>query len=85
MTATAYGPTLAPEAPIESIAVQQDAALTTEMDIAAIMQAFDASEADDLAVLTDSGAIAGVLTEKHVRKRYAEELEKSQRELFGED
>ena len=30
------------------------------------------------------GALLGLLTETHVRKRYADELERNQRELFGE-
>lgn len=84
-TASAYSTALPGDTPVQELATLQGAALTTDMDIAAIMQAFDASEADDLAVLRPDGGIAGVLTEKHVRRRYAEELEKSQRELFGED
>jgi CIC family chloride channel protein len=84
-TATAFTSAVATDTPIGTLAILKGAALTMEMDIAAIMQAFDDSEADDLAVLRADGTVAGVLTEKHARKRYAEELEKSQRELFGED
>jgi CIC family chloride channel protein len=30
------------------------------------------------------GKLLGLLTEAHVRKRYADELESAQRDLFGE-
>jgi CIC family chloride channel protein len=35
-------------------------------------------------VVDADGRVLGLLTEAHVRRRYGEELEKSQRELFGE-
>ncbi len=54
------------------------------MDIVEIMRRFDASGADELAVLDDDRKVLGILSESFVRRRYAEELEKSQRELFGE-
>ena len=38
-----------------------------------------------MAVADPEGTVLGLLSEKYVRRRYAEELEKSQRELFGED
>ncbi|MET0309416.1 MAG: chloride channel protein, partial [Sphingomonas sp.] len=83
-TADAWSSTQAEEMPIESLALLRDDALTVDMEIGTIMEMFDRSEADDLAVLSVGGAVVGILTETHVRRRYAEELEKSQRELFGE-
>lgn len=48
------------------------------------MKAFDESEVDDLAVLDLERRVLGSLSERFVRRRYAEEIEKSQRDLFGE-
>ena len=48
------------------------------------MARFDASGADELAVLDDDRQVLGILSESFVRRRYAEELEKAQRDLFGE-
>jgi CIC family chloride channel protein len=83
-TSDAYGETLDPAAYVESVAVNTDAALKPDMDIKQVMTAFDASGADELAVLAPDRTVLGVLSETYVRRRYAEELEKAQRELFGE-
>ena len=69
---------------MDGLAVVKDAALASDMDIAATMKRFDASGADELAVLDEERHVLGLLSEAHVRRRYAEELDKSQRELFGE-
>lgn len=52
--------------------------------IVAVLEAFDRSQADELAVLDAQSRVLGVLSEAYVRKRYADELEKHQLELFGE-
>ena len=83
-TALAHAATVDPTAPVGSIAILQDHALRPDDDVVAVMKMFDACEADDLAVLSEQGDVLGVLSEKYVRRRYAEEIEKSQRELFGE-
>ena len=49
------------------------------------MARFDESGADDLAVFDPGGHIFGMLTEKYVRIRYADEIDRSQRDLYGED
>ena len=54
------------------------------MDITQIMRRFDACGADELAVLDADRTVLGILSETFVRRRYAEELEKAQRALFGE-
>lgn len=59
-------------------------ALSPDMTIAEVLEAFDASVADDLAVLAPDGEVLGLITESHARRRYAEELEKAQRDLYGE-
>lgn len=84
-TADVWSSTLAEEAPVAQLATLTDTALSPEMHIGTIMETFDASEADDLAVVGEDGHVIGLITERHARKRYAEELEKAQRDLFGED
>lgn len=54
------------------------------MDIVTVMKRFDASGADELAVLDSDRHVVGILSESYVRRRYAEELEKAQNDLFGE-
>ncbi|HRD29031.1 MAG TPA: chloride channel protein, partial [Caulobacter sp.] len=71
-------------APVGALAVARDATLTPEMDIGAVMKTFDAAGADELAVLAGDRRVLGLVSETYVRRRYAEELEKTQRELFGE-
>jgi len=79
-----YAEGLDPAMPVSEIAINVDAALTPGMDIAAVMTRFDASGADELAVLDGDRHVLGILSESYVRRRYAEELEKAQRQLFGE-
>ncbi len=83
-TPTAYAEGLDLQSPVGALAINIDAALTPTMDIAEIMRRFDASGADELAVLDDDRQVLGILSESFVRRRYAEELEKAQRDLFGE-
>lgn len=83
-TPTAYAEGLDTQSPVGPLAINVDAALTPMMDIAEVMRRFDASNADELAVLDNDRRVLGILSETFVRRRYAEELEKAQRELFGE-
>lgn len=69
---------------VHSLIMLSDAALTPDQDVAAVMRAFEREEVDDLAVVDPDGMLLGLLSERHVRRRYTEEIEKSQRELFGE-
>jgi CIC family chloride channel protein len=80
----AYAEGLDPAMPVSEIAINVDAALTPGMDITAVMTRFDASGADELAVLDGDRHVLGILSESYVRRRYAEEIEKAQRQLFGE-
>ncbi|NDW05419.1 chloride channel protein [Jiella pacifica] len=84
VTPTAYADSLDTAAPISEVAVLTDAALRPEMDISKVMEAFDTAAADELAVVGAEGQVLGLLSESFVRKRYAEEMEKNQRDLFGE-
>ena len=71
--------------PISELAILQDVTLSPDQPIGEIMERFDDSEADDLAIVDEQGCILGMLTEKYVRKRYADEIDQSQRALYGED
>jgi CIC family chloride channel protein len=82
--AAAFMEGLDPEDPIGSVAVAKEDALRPEMDVLEVMRSFDRTGSDELAVLTADGRVLGLLSENHVRRRYAEEMEKAQRALFGE-
>ncbi|MDZ7893904.1 MAG: chloride channel protein [Sphingobium sp.] len=83
-TAAAYAPDLTKEAPVASLAGLNDIALSPDCDIRAILALFDKAGADELAVLDDQRVVIGVLSEKHARRRYFEEIEASQRAMFRE-
>lgn len=80
----AYTEGIDANASIATIATGRDIVLAPDMDIAAVMASFDEARTDELAVLSTERRVLGVVSESYVRRRYAEELEKSQRELFGE-
>jgi len=83
-TANAYVDGVDREAPVATLARRPDETVAPERNIAEVMQAFDRLGVDDLAVVDPDGTLLGLLTETHVRKRYADELERNQREMFGE-
>jgi len=72
------------DAEVGSLAIMRDVALHPAQDVRTVMKIFDASEADDLAVLDDEGHVLGTLSERFVHRRYTDEVEKAQRDLFGE-
>ena len=84
-TASAYADGIAPEDAIGTLAIQKDQVLDAAADVRRVMAAFDAASADELAVVTDQGRVLGIVSEAYARRRYAEELDKAQRDLFGED
>ncbi|USQ94650.1 chloride channel protein [Caulobacter sp. RL271] len=83
-TAAVYAEPPERDAPLSALAVHAKVALAPEMSIKAIMTAFDETGADELAVVDGGGEVIGLITEAHVTRRYAEELEKARRELTGE-
>ncbi len=84
-TAAVWSPSVDPAEGVREMAKLMDTALSPDMTIAEVLEAFDASVADDLAVLSSTGQVLGLITESHARRRYAEELEKAQRDLYGEN
>jgi CIC family chloride channel protein len=81
-TAEAFDPQIDPQAPVVSMARLEDAALSPNLQITAILDRFEDLEAEDLAVVDREGRILGVLTEKYVHRRYIEESEKAQNAMF---
>ena len=69
---------------VAELAEAVDEALSPDMEITAVMSRFGDAQRDELAVVDQHGHVIGPLTKAHVRRRYGEELEKAQRELFGE-
>jgi CIC family chloride channel protein len=67
------------------LAEHKDAALTAEMTIKEIMEAFDRTKADELVVVDPAGQPLGMVSESYATRRYADELEKARRDLIGEN
>ncbi|WP_295951019.1 chloride channel protein [uncultured Xanthomonas sp.] len=82
--AAAYADGVNAEAAIVDYAGNRDVALPADTDVVTAMRQFDLTQSDELAVVDEQGKVLGVLSESFVRKRYAEELDKRQRELMGE-
>jgi CIC family chloride channel protein len=84
-TATVFADAGDGERPIADLSILNGVTLPPDFTIGTIMERFDESGADDLAVVDAEGRILGMLTEKYVRKRYADEIDRSQRDLYGEN
>jgi CIC family chloride channel protein len=84
VTATAFEEGAAADSSVMTIARAQDHMLTPGMPIDAVMATFDRAQTDELVVVDEGLKVLGVLTETFVRRRYAEELDKAQKELFRE-
>lgn len=82
--AAAFAEGVADDLQVATLARAVDIWLAPDMHIGEVMRRFDEAESDELVVLDEDGHILGILTETFVRRRYADELEKAQRDLFGE-
>jgi len=85
VTALAYADPTLDEQPVVDLAIHRDRALSPEQSIKEVMRAFDATEADELAVVDADRRVIGLLSEAHVTRRYAEELDKVRRDFTGEN
>jgi len=83
-TASAYQPDRDVAAPLSTLATLKTTTLTPSSGASTILGLFDSETADEFAVVDHVGRAVGIVTEKHARRRYFEEMENSQRELFGE-
>jgi CIC family chloride channel protein len=83
-TATAFDAAIESGAEVGSLAILRDVALDPAQDVRSAIRTFDVNEADYLAILDGQRAVLGTLSERFVHRRYADEVEKAQREMFGE-
>lgn len=83
-TARAFDLDMEGETEVGILAVLKDIALRPSQDIRSVIKMFDLSEADYLAVIDEEREVLGTLSERFVHRRYTDEVEKSQREMFGE-
>jgi CIC family chloride channel protein len=84
LTAAAFADDVAAESQIAELAINRRATLRPDQDIGSVMRAFDAAEADDLAVVDEEGRVLGLVGEAYVTRRYATELERQHLDLYGE-
>ncbi len=72
---------------VRTLARWRDWTLSPDADIKSAMASFDRAEAETLCVVADpeSRKVIGLLTETYASRRYAEELDKANRSLTGED
>ncbi|MER9799522.1 chloride channel protein, partial [Mesorhizobium sp. M0142] len=74
------------EMPVLSFAKFRDAVLVPSMNVQSAAETFQRAGAEELAVVEDftDRKVVGLLTEGHLMRRYAEELDKARRDLSGE-
>jgi CIC family chloride channel protein len=84
ITTDAYDPALDPATPAIQLAKVAGTTLSPGSALPAILDQFDEAHADELVVVDEAGGILGVLTERYVRRRHAEEMEKQTAHLYGE-
>lgn len=83
LTASAYLDGPDSESRMSALATTRDTSLTADMNIEQVMQAFDRTETEELAVLDQDQQVLGLVAEIYVAKRYAKELEQVQQGMFG--
>lgn len=83
-TAVAYRPDLDEMTPVAELAMLRDQVLSPSDGAESMLKDFEAAGADEMAVVDTSRKTIGVVGENYLRRRYYEEIEISQRELFGE-
>lgn len=83
-TSRAYDANLADNDEVGTLATMEGVALKPEQHVREAMRIFDSNGEDFLAVVGDEGEVIGTLSETFVHRRYTDEMEKAQREMFGE-
>ena len=84
LTADAFKEGIDPQTEVASLAIHRDFALAPDMDVEAVMHAFEEEGADELVVVGADRRVLGLIGEAYVARRYAGELERQQLEIFGE-
>ncbi|GAN71799.1 chloride channel protein [Acetobacter syzygii] len=75
---------IAPDQPLAAIVDNDGEVLSPDYSIGHAVAAFERTARPALAVTDKDGRILGILSERYVLRRYAEELERTRRELAGE-
>lgn len=88
LVADAYQPQIEQQpadATIEPLLKYRDRFLLPGLNVADAAQVFEKAESEELAVLDNLGNrnVVGLLTEKHLLRRYSEELDKGLKDLTG--
>jgi CIC family chloride channel protein len=88
LVADAYQPGIeahTPDGSIEPLLKYRDRFLLPGLNVADAAKVFEKAESEELAVLDNLGnrAVVGLLTEKYLLRRYAEELDKGLKDLTG--
>ena len=83
-TSRAFDTALAEDSEVGALAEMKGVALEPQQDVLEAIKVFDSQGADFLAVVSPEGEVIGTLAEKFVHRRYTDEIEKTQREMFGE-
>ena len=84
ITTEAYDPEIDPATPAIQLAKVTGTTLLPSSTLSEILDQLDETQSDELVVVDADGGIVGVLTERYVRRRHAEEMEKQAAHLFGE-
>ena len=85
LVADAHGPDIDAEKGLRGILHYRRDVLHPAMNIREAIAAFDAAEAESLAVVeTGDNRPIGIVTEAHAMRRYAEESERRRREVVGD-
>jgi CIC family chloride channel protein len=82
--ARAFDTSLDERAEAGTLAEMKGVALEPQQDVREALNVFDSNGADFLAVVGQAGEVIGSLSEKFVQRRYTDEMDKAQREMFGE-
>lgn len=82
--AKAFDASIDADAEVGGLAMLADVSLRPQQNVRTVIEIFDLREADYLAVVDEDLKVLGTLSEQFVHRRYADEVEKAQRELFGE-
>ncbi|MEP9370691.1 chloride channel protein [Mesorhizobium sp. KR1-2] len=72
--------------PVAALAKSRETVLVPTMNVKAAAEAFTMASSEELAVVQDfvGRKVVGLLTEGHMLRRYAEELDKARRDIYGE-
>jgi CIC family chloride channel protein len=85
VVADAYAPKSEGLAGLAGLVRHAQVMLTPSMSVTVAAKAFERAKAEELAVVEPATRrVIGLLTEQHVLRRYAEELDKARRDLTGE-